>query len=137
MDGQRTYGDEIFAEACTTGLKISPFFVMELPRMTTVVRNFALYRWIEIALLLAGAAAFVAAARGSALRGAGAGLSLQAALMLVLDLFAERRAQVYLGARGLSGIDAQRFSASRSAIQPSTARSSTGSGTEPWSSTTR
>jgi len=34
VEGQRTYGYEIFAEACTTGLKISPFFVMELPRMT-------------------------------------------------------------------------------------------------------
>ena len=70
---------------------------VEVPRMKVVVRNFVLYRWIELALLLLGAVLVARAARGSAVRGAGLGLALQAALMLALDLFAERRAEAYLG----------------------------------------
>jgi hypothetical protein len=70
---------------------------VELRRMRVVVRNFVLYRWIELALLLAGAVLSVVAARGTRLRGAGLGLALESALMLGLDLFAQRRAEVYLG----------------------------------------
>jgi len=70
---------------------------VEVPRMQAVARNFVLYRWIELALLLLGAVLVARAARGSAVRGAGLGLALQAALMLALDLFAERRAEAYLG----------------------------------------
>lgn len=69
---------------------------VELPRMKAVIRNFVLYRWIEIVLLLAGVVTLLAAAKGTLVRGAGLGLALQSALMLALDLFAERRAQVYL-----------------------------------------
>lgn len=74
---------------------------IEIPRMQVVARNFVVYRWVEIGLLLAGVAAFFAARSSSLLRGAGIGLALQAGLMLALDLFAERRADVYL--RWLSG----------------------------------
>lgn len=69
---------------------------VEVPRMKVVIRNFVLYRWIEIVLLLAGVALLLIAAKGTLMRGAGLGLALQSALMLTLDLFAERRAQVYL-----------------------------------------
>lgn len=69
----------------------------ELPRMQAVLESFVLYRWIEVALLLAGALLMATAGRSQRLRGAGMGLALQAALMLVLDLFAERRADAYLG----------------------------------------
>lgn len=69
---------------------------VELPRMKVVQRNFVVYRWVEIGLLLAGAALFAFAARGTAARGAGAGLALQAGLMLALDFFAERRADAYI-----------------------------------------
>jgi hypothetical protein len=69
---------------------------VEVPRMQAVVRNFVLYRWIELTLLLVGAVLVARARRGSAVRGAGLGLALQAALMLALDLVAERRAATYL-----------------------------------------
>lgn len=41
----------------------------ELPRMRVVVKHFVLYRWIELALLLAGAVLSVVAARGCAAPG--------------------------------------------------------------------
>jgi hypothetical protein len=68
----------------------------EMPRMQKVMKDFATYRWVEIALLVLGMAMLIAAARGSAWQGAGAGLALQSALMLGLDVFAERRGQAYL-----------------------------------------
>lgn len=68
----------------------------EIPRMQTVMKSFALYRWIEIALLAAGLALLALAARSSLWQGVGAGLVVQAGLMLLLDFFAEQRGQVYL-----------------------------------------
>jgi hypothetical protein len=68
----------------------------EVPRMQTVMKSFALYRWIEIALLAAGLALLALAARSSLWQGVGAGLAVQASLMLLLDFFAEQRGQVYL-----------------------------------------
>ncbi|HSP06923.1 MAG TPA: hypothetical protein VLR94_07080 [Acidobacteriota bacterium] len=68
----------------------------ELPRMEKVNRSFDLYKIIEIVLLLAGIAlALYFRGRSAGWTGAGLGLSLQAALMLTLDLFAEARADVY------------------------------------------
>jgi hypothetical protein len=76
----------------------------EIPRMQAVMRNFVLYRWIEVALLAAGALLAWRAAAGTAWQGAGAGLVLQAGLMLALDLVAERRGQAYVqGLQALSG----------------------------------
>ena len=68
----------------------------EIPRMEVVVRNFVLYRWIEIGLLVAAILLLAFAPAASAWRGAGIGLLVQAGLMLALDFFAERRAMVYL-----------------------------------------
>ena len=68
----------------------------EIPRMEVVVRNFVLYRWIEIGLLVAAILLHAFAPAASAWRGAGIGLFFQAGLMLALDFFAERRAMVYL-----------------------------------------
>jgi hypothetical protein len=68
----------------------------EIPRMQTVMRSFALYRWIEIGLLALGLALVALSARASWLQGLGAGLAVQAGLMLVLDFFAEQRGDVYL-----------------------------------------
>jgi len=68
----------------------------EIPRMDIVMRNFVLYRWIEIGLMVAAVAMFALGAEGSGWRGAGVGLFVQAGLMLALDFFAERRGTAYL-----------------------------------------
>lgn len=70
----------------------------ELPRMQVVNRNFIIYRWVEIALLIAGAVlAFMY--KGNADKqfwfGLGIALALQAAIMLGADYFAEQRALNY------------------------------------------
>lgn len=67
----------------------------EIPRMEAVMRNFAIYRWTEIALLAVGIALFFAAGTGF-WRGVGIGLAAQAALMLLADGFAEARGHAYL-----------------------------------------
>ncbi len=74
----------------------------EIPRMQTVMKSFAIYRWIETGLLLLGLLCALTAARGGAWQGVGAGLAVQAGLMLALDFFAERRGQAYLA--WLSGL---------------------------------
>jgi hypothetical protein len=68
----------------------------EIPRMQTVMRSFALYRWIEIGLLALGLALVAWSARASWRQGLGAGLAVQSGVMLVLDFFAEQRGEVYL-----------------------------------------
>lgn len=67
----------------------------EIPRMETVVKNFKIYKWVEIALLITGIViCFVTT--GYTAYAIGIGLIAQSAIMLVLDLFAEKRAEVYL-----------------------------------------
>lgn len=68
----------------------------EVPRMETVRKSFRIYKAIEIALLVAGLAGMFLLRDRPALYWASLGLALQAALMLVFDLFAERRADVYV-----------------------------------------
>lgn len=70
----------------------------EIPRMEQVMKNFMLYRWVEIALSLAGLALILSFREPGYWKGVGAGLFLQAGLMLLLDFFAERRGQAYLEA---------------------------------------
>lgn len=67
-------------------------------RMKTVLRNFDLYKSIELALLATGIAVAFGLRRREYWRGFGLGLALQSAFMLVLDLYAEARAQVYIAA---------------------------------------
>ena len=69
----------------------------EIPRMEVVMKNFVLYRWIEIGLLVAAILLCALAPAASAWRGVGIGLLVQAGLMLALDFFAEHRGAVYLG----------------------------------------
>jgi hypothetical protein len=72
------------------------FKAAETQRMDVVMKNFRVYKWIEIALLATGIA-LAFAPRGNALWSAvGIGLAIQSALMLLLDLFAEKRADEYL-----------------------------------------
>jgi hypothetical protein len=68
----------------------------ELKRMDVVNKNFTLYKWIEVLLLLAAIATTFVVSRNSPWYAAAIGLLIQAALMLVADLFAEHRAHHYV-----------------------------------------
>ena len=68
----------------------------EIPRMRVVMKNFVLYRNIELALILIGVALYFYFPASTLFRGLGLGLFLQAAFMLGLDYFAESRGKVYL-----------------------------------------
>jgi hypothetical protein len=67
----------------------------EIPRMQVVMKNFVLYRWIEIILCISGFVLLFAGAAHSFWKGVGCGLALQAGCMLLLDYFAERRGKLY------------------------------------------
>jgi uncharacterized membrane protein HdeD (DUF308 family) len=74
----------------------------EIPRMETVMKNFAIYRWVEIVLLIIGIVLTVLYKNTDAKRllfGVGIGLAIQSAIMLGADFFAEKRGGEYL--RGL------------------------------------
>jgi hypothetical protein len=64
-------------------------------RMKKVNDNFVVYRWIEIAFVIAGLALILTMRHREFLLGLGIGLLLQGAIMLALDQFAERRGAVY------------------------------------------
>jgi hypothetical protein len=68
----------------------------EVPRMETVRKSFRIYKAIEIVLLAAGLAGAFFLKDRVALHAASVGLALQAGLMLVFDLYAESRAEVYV-----------------------------------------
>ena len=70
----------------------------ELTRMDVVMKNFTLYKAIEMALLVVGIGLIALLQRSDMAAGVGAGLVLQSAFMLALDLFAEARGQDYLTA---------------------------------------
>ena len=76
----------------------SAFQAAELARMDVVMRNFALYKLIELALLAAGIALTYAFRHREALYAVGIGLVIQAGVTLVADLFAEKRGDTYLAA---------------------------------------
>lgn len=66
--------------------------------MQAVMRNFTLYKAIEVALIIVGLALIVFGRRFDVATVIGAGLVLQSAFMLALDLFAESRGTDYLDA---------------------------------------
>jgi hypothetical protein len=70
----------------------------EVPRMEAVMRNFTVFKGIELLVLLAGLTLTMALRRNELAYFAGVGCVAQGALMLVLDLLAEHRGQVYLDA---------------------------------------
>jgi hypothetical protein len=78
------------------GADRAAFKAAETPRMEAVVRNFRLYKGIEIALLATGILLTFLLRHSDAWYAVGIGLIIQSSLMLVLDLFAERRADEYL-----------------------------------------
>ncbi len=70
----------------------------ELPRMKTVMKNFVVYRYTEIFLLLVGAGLyiyFIRDVKNDFWRGFGLALALMALLALVADFFAEKRGKAY------------------------------------------
>lgn len=74
----------------------------EIPRMEKVNRNFVIYRWVELALLVTGLILSMAYGQNpgrSFWYGFGIALSLQAGIMLAADYYAEKRALKYT--RGL------------------------------------
>ena len=64
--------------------------------MKVVMKNFDIYRWVEIGLLIAGFMLFFYFQPMSMWKGLGLGLSIQAGFMLMLDFFAESRGKIYL-----------------------------------------
>jgi hypothetical protein len=71
---------------------------VELPRMEVVNKNFVIYRWIEIVLVLVGMGLYVYFRENTPQefwKGFGFALCLQALLMLGADYFAEQRAHEY------------------------------------------
>ncbi len=71
----------------------------ELPRMKTVMKNFVIYRWVEIAFIITGLILiflFRLNPAKSFWYGFGIALAIQAVMMLGADYFAEKRGKVYL-----------------------------------------
>jgi hypothetical protein len=68
----------------------------EIPRMNIVMKNFVIYRWIEIFLMSLGLIFFFYFSSQSLMEGIGSGLFIQSALMLFLDYFAEKRGFEYI-----------------------------------------
>jgi hypothetical protein len=70
----------------------------ELPRMKTVMKNFMIYRWVEIAFIIAGLVLIFLYRSNPGKTfwyGLGIALALQAVIMLGADYFAEKRGKIY------------------------------------------
>jgi membrane protein YdbS with pleckstrin-like domain len=70
----------------------------EQPRMKTVMKNFIIYRWVEIACIIAGLVLIFLYRLNpdkSFWYGFGVTLAIQAFIMLGTDYFAEKRGKVY------------------------------------------
>lgn len=70
----------------------------ELPRMETVMKNFVIYRWLEIAFIIAGVVLiflFRTNPDKTFWYGLGITLAIQGVLMLGADFFAEQRGKTY------------------------------------------
>ncbi|HTE12759.1 MAG TPA: hypothetical protein VK645_17390 [Chitinophagaceae bacterium] len=77
----------------------------ELPRMKTVIKNFAIIKWVEIALVVTGLLMifyYRADADKAFWYGLGLTLTIQALVMLIADYAAERRALQYT--RGIESL---------------------------------
>lgn len=70
----------------------------ELPRTEIVMKNFTVYKVIEMAVILAGIVLFMLFYNSHQLfwKGVGLGLMIQSSLMLILDFIAEKRLENYI-----------------------------------------
>ena len=77
--------------------KSRPDFVKaEAPRMEAVMKNFAVYKKVEVAFVMIGLVLIFAMQQREFWLGVGIGMLLQGALMLTADIFAERRGSSYI-----------------------------------------
>jgi hypothetical protein len=72
------------------------YVAAETPRMAKVQHGFVVYRWVEISLLALSVLGFFLLRGRQTLWASSLGLMLQSAVMLAMDFFAERRAEVYV-----------------------------------------
>lgn len=70
----------------------------EVPRMNTVMKNFSIYKIVEVAFVIIGLLLIFFATSKEFWLGIGVGMLLQGALMLTADVFAERRGKEYIQA---------------------------------------
>lgn len=75
---------------------ITQFAVDETPRMEIVMKNFSIYKKIEVGFVLIGLLLVLTLPGREFWMGVGIGMLLQGALMLTADVFAERRGNRYL-----------------------------------------
>ena len=70
----------------------------ELPRMEKVMKNFTIYKWIEIIIIVSAIILFIAfySSPQTFWKGLALGLLMQAGITLSLDLLAEKRGQIYI-----------------------------------------
>ncbi len=68
----------------------------EIPRMESVMRNFVIFRYTEITLMIVGIILMYGFRQNLLLNGIGLGLFIQSSVVLLLDFFAERRGEVDL-----------------------------------------
>lgn len=72
------------------------FARLENPRMDTVMKNFSVYKKVEVAFVVIGLLLIFLAPTKEFWLGIGVGMLLQGALMLTADIFAERRGHDYI-----------------------------------------
>jgi hypothetical protein len=79
-------------------IKVQPSKITldEIPRMEKVMKNFVIFRYVEICLILLGIILMYSSLNDTLWRGIGLGLFMQASIVLSLDFFAERRGHIYL-----------------------------------------
>lgn len=68
----------------------------EIPRMEKVMKNFLVFRYIEIILIIVGIVLMYGFRHNLLWNGIGLGLFIQSGIVLILDFFAERRGEIYL-----------------------------------------
>ena len=68
----------------------------EIPRMEKVMKNFFIYRCVEIILIVIGMILMYSFRHNLLWNGIGLGLFIQSSIVLILDFFAERRGEIYL-----------------------------------------
>lgn len=86
--------------ALSVQLQVNPAALRaeESTRMQTVMRNFSIYKAVEMVLLILGVGLIASLQRHDMAAGIGVGLVLQAGFTLTLDIFAEARGAGYLSA---------------------------------------
>lgn len=67
----------------------------EIPRMKKVLKNFVLYRYFEITMIILGILLISTLSNYIFWKGFGFGLIIQCTLLLSLDFFAEKRGKIY------------------------------------------